>query len=76
MSNFESMSFRAFLMSQNSVRHITEYFEGDKIILIFFPFLHNKLCSIDYSIDQKKSTLFLNIRAYLKIYFSPVNRHF
>ena len=69
------MSFRASVTSQNSVRHVTEYFglfEGEKIILLFLPFYTINFDLFIAQIDQKKIGRihkFRGILIYVKVIF-------
>ena len=69
------MSFRASVTSQNSVRHVTEYFgqfEGEKIVLLFFPFYTINFDVFIDQIDQKKIGRIHKFRAiliYVKVIF-------
>ena len=69
------MSFRASVTSQNSVRHVTEYFgqfEGEKIILLFCPFYTINFDLFIALIDQKKIGRIHKFRAiliYVKVIF-------
>ena len=69
------MSFRASVTSQNSVRHVTEYFgqfEGEKLILSFFPFYTINFDLFIAQIDQKKMGKVHKFRAiliYVKVIF-------
>ena len=69
------MSFRASVTSQNSVRHVTEHFgqfEGEKIILLFFPFYTINFDLFIAQIDQKKIGRIHKVRAiliYVKVIF-------